>query len=298
MAQPTPIRGLGPDSRLGEAARRILAGRLADVRKPEAGFEEGVDDESVHDMRVATRRLRAALQVFRPLGGLKKLEREVKRIQDALGGVRDLHVQAAWLEGTGRKAVKKPEAREGIAALRKARLAELEGQETRLRAELERWVDRTVPRLLRKVDSLEGGRRFGGRRVREHLRQRLRRVQQRMETYVDAPDAASAHELRKDLKKLRYELEIFQPTFRRTVGALLEVLVPLQDGLGELHDADVRLELFERLAAEAKPRERKAARALLPLIREERAKRAAEIARELQRWHAEEIPKRLRRMFA
>jgi CHAD domain-containing protein len=299
VAQPTPIRGLGPDTHLGHAARRILAGRLADVRKPEAGFQEGVDDESVHQMRVALRRLRAALQVFRPLGGLRKLERQVKRMQDALGDVRDLHVQAAWLDGASGKAEKdKPGVRAGITLLRDARLAQLDAREHRLRAELERWVERTVPKLLARMDTLEDRHRFGGRRVREHLRRRLRRVQQRMEAYMDAPDSESAHELRKDVKKLRYELEIFQPAFRRTMDALMEVLVPLQDGLGELHDADVRLEVFERLAAEATPRERKAARALLSLVRDERAKRAAEIARELQRWHSEEIPRRLRRMLA
>jgi CHAD domain-containing protein len=298
MAQPTPIRGLGPDTHLGLAARRILAGRVADVRGPEARLADGIDDESVHAMRVATRRLRAALQVFRPVGGLRKLEREVKRVQDALGDVRDLHVQAAWLEGAAQKVEKeKPGTRAGIATLRDARLAHLDEREARLRKELARWADRTVPRLLRKADALEDGRRFGSRRVRDHLRMRLRRVRKAVEAYTNAPDAESAHELRKDLKKLRYELEVFQPAFRRTVDALLEVLVPLQDGLGELHDADVRLELFERMAAEAKPRERKAARALLPLVRDERTKRAEKIARELQRWHAEEIPRRLRRML-
>ncbi|NOK01928.1 MULTISPECIES: CHAD domain-containing protein [Myxococcus] len=297
MAQPTPIRGLGPDSRLGDAARRILAGRLADVRKPEAGFQDAVDDESVHDMRVATRRLRAALNVFRSLGGMKKLERDVKRIQDALGGVRDVHVQSAWMESVARNVSKKPQVRAGILTLRKKRLSELATHETRLHAELERWVDRTVPRLLRRMDGLDDGHRFAGRRVRDELRQRLKRVQKRIDTYVDSADAASAHELRKELKRLRYELEIFQPAVRRTLDALLEMLVPLQDGLGELHDADVRLELFERLAAESAPRERKSARALLPLVREERTKRAAEIAREVQRWRTEEIPKRLRRML-
>ncbi|NTX34938.1 CHAD domain-containing protein [Myxococcus sp. CA033] len=294
MAQPTPIRGLGPDSELGQAARRILAGRLADVRKPEAKLSDELDDDGVHDMRVATRRLRAAIQVFRPLGGLGKLEMEVKRLQDALGDVRDLHVQAAWLEEVAKKARReKPDTRAGIAALGKARLAGLKAKEKRLRSELERWASRTVPRMLRKVDALEDDHRFGGRRVKEPLHWRVRRVRKRMQVYMDAPDAASAHALRKDLKKLRYELEIFQPAFRRTLGALVEVLVPLQEGLGELHDADVRLEVFERLAAGGKPRERKAARALLPLIREGRAKRSAEIARELQRWHAEAIPRRL-----
>lgn len=299
MTQPTPIRGLGPGTRLGEAARRILTGRLADVRKPEAGLAEGVDPDAVHDMRVATRRLRAALGVFRPLGGLGKLEREVKRLQDALGGVRDVHVQAAWLDGAARGLKDEgPGTLKGLTALREARQAGLQEQEARLHAELERWVDRTVPRLLRKLDGLQDKHRFGGRRARAPVRQRLRRVAKRMDAYSDAPDAASAHVLRKELKKLRYELELFQPAFRRTVDALLEVLVPLQDALGELHDADVRLEQFERLAAEAPPRERKAARALLSMARDERAGCAATIARELQRWHAESMARRLRRMLA
>ena len=78
-----------------------------------------------------------------------------------------------------------------------------------------------------------------------------------------------------------------------------EILFPLFAPVTALSGVGPRFaKLFERLAAESKPRERKAARALLPLVREERAKRAAEIARELQRWHAEEIPKRLRRLLA
>lgn len=292
MAHPTPIRGLGPDSPLGDAARRILAGRLADVRTPEALLQDGLDEDGVHDMRVATRRLRAALQVFRNVGKLKKLEQDVKQLQDALGDVRDLHVQVAWLDAAAK------EDRRGardIAALRKTHLTDMKAREKHLRDELNRWEQRTVRRLVRRMDTLEDPHRFASRRVRDKLRKRLRRVQKRMDRYMDAPDALSAHALRKDLKKLRYELEIFQPVFRRTVGALLEVLVPLQDGLGELHDADVRLELFERDAAESTPKERKAARKLLPRVRDERAQRAAEIARELQRWHAENIPKRLRR---
>lgn len=296
MAAPTPIRGLGPDSRLGDAARRILAGRLGDVRAHEPSLEDGLDEDTVHDMRVATRRLRAALQVFSLVENLKKLERDVKRLQDALGGVRDLHVQAGWLAEAAKK--EKDSVRRDIATLRKARLEGLKDAEARLRAEVQRWSERTEPRLLRKLGGLKDAHRFGSRRVRGHLRERVRRLHKRMRRYADAPDAASAHNMRKELKKLRYELEIFQPAFRRTMDALLEVLVPLQDSLGELHDADVRLELLERLAAEASPKQAKAARTLLPRVRDERAQRAAEIARELQRWGAERIPQRLRRMLA
>ncbi|NBD13764.1 MULTISPECIES: CHAD domain-containing protein [Corallococcus] len=293
MPPPTPIRGLGPDSALGDAARRILAGRLADARHPEAQLDATtLDVDAVHDMRVATRRLRAALQVFRATGKLTRLEVDVKRLQDALGDVRDLHVQDAWL---GAAAKGQKDAGKALLDLRRTQRSGLKEREKTLRAELGRWTERTVPRLLKKLDTLEDSHRFASKRARGHLRLRLRRVEKRLERYAEAPDAASAHALRRDLKKLRYELEIFQPAFRRTVGALLGVLVPLQDGLGELHDADVRLELFERAAAEAPTGQRKAARKLLPQAREERAERSAEIAREVQRWHAEAIPKRLRK---
>src|SRR5690242_18265794 len=98
MSHPTPMRGLGPSSRLAEAARRLLTSRLADVRHEEDALADGLTDDGVHDMRVSTRRLRAALKVFRSLGNLEPLEREVKKLQDVLGEVRDVHVQGAWLK--------------------------------------------------------------------------------------------------------------------------------------------------------------------------------------------------------
>jgi CHAD domain-containing protein len=295
MSQPTPIRGLSASSPLGEAARRILAGRLADVRHPEAELTQQLSVEGVHDMRVATRRLRAALHVFEAIGPLRQVERRVAQLQDALGQVRDLHVQLDWLDEALKQ--EEPKHRVGLRTLRAGRQALLGQQEQRLHAELKRWEKRTVPRLLRKLDQLEEPRPYGGPRALRQLRRRLRRVDKRIERYMLTADSLCAHELRKELKKLRYELEIFQPAFRRTMSALLEMLVPLQDGLGELHDADVRLELLERIASEAVSAEREAARRLLSRVREERAQRAAEIARELQRWQSEQLTRGLRRLL-
>ncbi|SEM80254.1 CHAD domain-containing protein [Stigmatella aurantiaca] len=295
MSHPTPVRGLSRASRLDEAARRILAARLADVRHPEASLSGEFSMKGVHDMRVATRRLRAALQVFRPAGRLKKAERQVKQLQDALGEVRDLHVQQEWLDQAMRQQPSKHRA--GLKSLHARRQGQLGGKSKRLKQALKRWTERTVPTLLLRMGQLEDSRAYGGGSVRRHLRQRLKRVEKRMAQYGTAPGAASAHELRKELKRLRYALEIFQPALRRTMDALLEVLVPLQDGLGELHDADVRLELLEHTAAEATSPEREAARKLLETVRQERAKRAAEIARELQRWQSERIVRGLRRLL-
>jgi len=251
--------------------------------------------DGVHDMRVATRRLRAALQLFQEVGGLGKLERRVKRLQDALGEVRDLHVQRDWMAEAAKG--EKPQRRKVLEGLRTQREPLLRQKEQHLRGELKRWTARTVPALLGQMARLQDARSYGGKYARRHLRWRVRRVEQRIERHMQASDALSAHRLRKELKKLRYELEIFQPALPRTMSALLEVLVPLQGLLGQVHDADIRLELFERTAAEAPSSQRAAALKLLDKIREERTQRAGEIARELQRWQSEQLTRGLRRVL-
>ncbi|MBM7119215.1 CHAD domain-containing protein [Archangium primigenium] len=295
MAQPSPTRGLGPDSRLAEAARRLVTSRLADVRHEEDALAHALSMDGVHDMRVAIRRLRAALRIFRGLGDLRPLETEVKRLQDALGEVRDLHVQGDWLHEAAREG--KASRRAGYNALSAHVTAPLPTKEKALRRALKRWERHTVPALLDAVKHLEGPGRYGGRRVRKQLRRRLRALDGLMADYAEAPDALIAHEMRKTVKKLRYEAEIFRPAMRRKMQALLEALVPLQELLGELHDADVRMGLLEAQSAEGTEAPRTAARELLERVREERAGHAAHTARELQRWHAEKLVRGLRHLL-
>lgn len=84
------------------------AGHAVRVRTEEVfSFRENVldtaDIERVHDMRVATRRLRAALEIFAPCFPKKEhhaLLKEVKRLADALGRRRDPDVLVASLERT------------------------------------------------------------------------------------------------------------------------------------------------------------------------------------------------------
>src|SRR5512144_937462 len=102
MSKPTEVPGLGPSTPLSVAGPLLVRARLADVRRYEGALsgDGEPDPDAVHDMRVAARRLRAALQLFGD-AALLALERQVKMLQDALGAVRDVQVQREWLRGAG-----------------------------------------------------------------------------------------------------------------------------------------------------------------------------------------------------
>jgi CHAD domain-containing protein len=95
MAPARKVRGLICDDSFSSAAGKIVWTRFDEMMSFTDIALEGKDIEGVHDMRVASRRLRAALEVFRsafPKRQLKPMLRDVKRLADALGEVRDLDV--------------------------------------------------------------------------------------------------------------------------------------------------------------------------------------------------------------
>ena len=81
------------------AAARIVRQRADELFAQKAGVLDTSDIERVHDMRVASRRLRAVLEIFRPCfpaGDFKTALRDVKTLADALGERRDpdVHIEA------------------------------------------------------------------------------------------------------------------------------------------------------------------------------------------------------------
>lgn len=100
MAKAREIDGLSAEQSYGEAAARIVATRGEEVTDHARGVLDTGDIDRVHDMRVATRRLRAALEVFEPCFPRKPYRqtlREVKRLADGLGERRDRDVAIASL---------------------------------------------------------------------------------------------------------------------------------------------------------------------------------------------------------
>ena len=101
MAKARPIPGLSEDDPYALAAAKIVSVRSRELAEQASGVLDVSDIERVHDMRVATRRLRAALEVFEPCFPPKRFRaalREVKDLADALGERRDRDVTIAALE--------------------------------------------------------------------------------------------------------------------------------------------------------------------------------------------------------
>jgi CHAD domain-containing protein len=100
VAKPRAIPDLNEDEPYAAAAARVVAVRTSELLDNAEGVLDTGDIERVHDMRVATRRLRAALEVFEPCFPRKRLRaalREVKALADALGERRDRDVTIAAL---------------------------------------------------------------------------------------------------------------------------------------------------------------------------------------------------------
>jgi CHAD domain-containing protein len=100
MAKPKPIPDLTADDSYAEAAAKIVAVRGAELTEHAQGVLDTGDIERVHDMRVTTRRLRAALEIFEPCFPPKPYSQalgDVKSLADALGERRDRDVAIAAL---------------------------------------------------------------------------------------------------------------------------------------------------------------------------------------------------------
>jgi CHAD domain-containing protein len=87
--------GFKPQDSFRDYGERVITDRINRMLSYSRAVRRGTDADAVHDMRVASRRLRAALSVFRPAfacAEYDRLERDVKQITDALSHARDLDV--------------------------------------------------------------------------------------------------------------------------------------------------------------------------------------------------------------
>jgi len=131
-----------PTPTLCEYAGDMLTRRLTRMLSHCQGVRDGLSNEPVHQMRVWSRRTRAALELFHSCvdgNALFTIEREIKRVADALGEARDLDVM---IETMHKVSFALPELqRPGVLAM----IDNL----VRDRAECQTAVDRAVARVQR-----------------------------------------------------------------------------------------------------------------------------------------------------
>ena len=109
---------LDPNEPFALAAARVVRMRAGELFVHAEGVLDTSDIERLHDMRVASRRLRAVLEIFSPCfprGDLKRVLRDVKALANALGERRDPDVHIAAMEAFAREIG--PAGRPGVDAL-------------------------------------------------------------------------------------------------------------------------------------------------------------------------------------
>jgi triphosphatase len=247
---------VGPDLQIGAVALAVLRRHFATMLANEPGTRLGDDIEDLHDMRVATRRLRAALSLFAdalPPGAATARE-ELGWIGASLGAVRDLDVQLEQLD-VWRAEVPAVD-RDALAALGAllheqrftARAALLEALDSR---RYESFVGRFGRMLRARRARLSGPAAAPSRAVAPDLiEQRFSRFRKRGNRIGPGSPADDYHAVRIQAKRLRYTLEFLADLYPGGAKPLVRRLTALQDVLGLHQDADVAIERLRALAAE------------------------------------------------
>jgi len=238
---------------------RQLIGQIEGVRKAD-------DVEFVHRARVASRRLRAALGIFRDCFGRKKVKRwrkGVRQLTQGLGPARDKDVQIAFVRGV-LAGLEDPTHRPGIARL----LLRLEQSRRALQPEAVEAVDRLeaggvaeemyaeAKRILRELKGreLSCASRFAARRAEKHIVERLNQFLEYEDCLADPEDIDQHHAMRIAAKRLRYTIEICQPVYEGGLGEFIQAVKDVQSLLGDIHDCDVWVEDLEGFAEKERER--------------------------------------------
>jgi CHAD domain-containing protein len=245
----------------GEVVLAYLGAQAQRLRRYDPLVRRDAPD-AVHQMRVAARRMRSALQAFGRVidrEETRELVAELRWVAGELGGARDTEVMAERFAAlltevpdelklgpieaavTRSFARRQAEARRvGLAALDSERYLALHDRIDALFAN-----PPLTPRARRKTR----------RELPQSVRRAYRRVESRMVEAQSQPAGGgrdpALHETRKAAKRLRYAIEAVGPTLGKPAARLRKRLKSVQDLLGEHQDAVVSRPVLRELAAQA-----------------------------------------------
>ncbi|WP_340820738.1 CHAD domain-containing protein [Methanolobus sp. WCC4] len=245
-----------------EAARKILMFHFGVMIEHERGTRVGKDIEELHDMRVAAMRMRSIIEVLEDYLDMKKMYphyRNIKRTRKVLGSVRDLDVFLEVIDHYLED--KPPEAREGMDPLTDSILIERAKQRGNMLIYLddvkynkfkEEFAGYLLQRKFWKMKTSKKNDEPVPCRVVDVLPVLIYTQLATVRSYADLleketmdPYLEKYHQLRIDVKILRYTLEFFKEVLGDESKDVIKDLKALQDNLGDMHDTVVALELLE-----------------------------------------------------
>lgn len=228
----------------------VLHRQLEAMRLEIPGIRQGTDMECIHRMRVASRRLRTAMDLFGgclPRRRLLAWQKELRALRQSLGEARDLDVQIEVLEGFDRS-LDAPRGRPGVQRLllrrRQGRAAAQEG----VLAAIDQLVkDGTLlqmeARLTQHFPLVAEPLPIPTQQLLGHCSQAvIARLSDFLmfEPFVRQPQCVEElHQMRIAAKHLRYTIEAVEPLFGGEARKALTVLRNVQEALGNIHDCDV-----------------------------------------------------------
>ena len=295
-AQPGRARpiALEPHITPGEAFIAIAGECMRHLQSNEEGLIRGEDPEYLHQARVALRRLRVALGVFRALipdGALERQDSAMRKLGQTLGVARDWEVfsletlpalPAGLTSDAGTRALIAESGTRRKNARRFAQRCVSDPSYTLalldFAAALYRqpWMTTEDPQVIqaRSLPVIE----FACQVLSKRWRAALKRG-----AGIDATQAASLHPLRIELKKLRYGGEFFITLFpKKSAKKFLKLLAGIQDHLGRINDAATVVRITDTLRQDCQePDAREALGALRGYLA---AQARAEIEPALKAW--------------
>ncbi|HEX5069552.1 MAG TPA: CHAD domain-containing protein [Vicinamibacterales bacterium] len=219
---------------------RVLRENAAALARDLSHARRG-DVAAVHHVRVATRRLRAALPLATEMGGFgaRDLARDLKHVTRAFGEVREADVVRELVLDLAERQDWPPLA---VTRIERLCLARRHDQRDAMRRELSgvraRSLEKRVEDVAARLESADPQARALAVILAE-VRERTRKLSARLEAAGTVYGVEPLHRVRIAAKKLRYALEAVQGTLDRADDRARRRLKRFQEHLGRIHDLQV-----------------------------------------------------------
>lgn len=253
---------IGPEATFAELAFAVVRRHLRVLLAREPGTRLGEDIEELHEMRVATRRLRAAIDLFADAlpPSARAHREELRWLAAVLGTVRDLDVQLAPMSQMAKWSAGWSLGADDASLSHLRHLLELERLAARRclldsldSARWERLAAGLVSMAREGPDRLPAGRAPAALVVPPLVAARHRAAVKASRLAKRSGDAADFHNLRIRCKRLRYSIEFTAGLYGSAPQRFVRRLTRLQDSLGLMQDAEVASTRLFALATRSDP---------------------------------------------